>query len=118
MPHDTPGAKAWYRRRHRTKDMDLERGKVRASTRYRRAQERLAQLELGKETGELIALADVCHQVVQAESEFRDRLLLIPRTLPPQLVGKTRAECERILTESFRWCCEPLDRLLACLQHE
>ena len=118
MPADTHGAQAWLRRRQRTKDLDLERHKVRASGRFRKAQQRLAELELGQQTGDLIALAELRHQVIEAELRFKDRLLMIPRSLPPRLVGKSRAECEKVLTDAFRWACEPLDHLLACLQHE
>ncbi len=44
MPLDTPGAKVWCHQRDLARDMDLERRKVQASGRYRKAQ-RLQQGE-------------------------------------------------------------------------
>ncbi len=116
MPSELDAAKSWYRRRLRTKEDSVERAKVSASLQYRRAKRRLAELELGVQTGNLIPLATLRRELIERELVLKDRLLLIPHTVPPQLVGKGRTECEKILTEAFLWACEPWDELPACLR--
>ncbi len=76
----------------------------------------MAELKLGLQTGNLIPLATLRRELIERELVLKDRLLSIPHTVPPQLVGKGRTECEKILTEAFLWACEPLDELPACLR--
>ncbi len=116
MPSELKAAKTWYRQRLRAKENSVDRAKVAASLRYRRAKRQLAELELGLQTGDLIPVATLRRELLERELVLKDRLLLIPHTVPPQLVDKGGTECEKILTEAFLWACEPLDELPACLR--
>ena len=109
MPGELKAANAWYRQRLRAKENGVERAKVQASLRYRRAQRQLAELELGRQRGDLIPIARVRQAVLQRELAVKDRLLAVPSRVANRLEGRSQAEMEAILVDAFAWALEPLN---------
>lgn len=72
---------------------------------FREFKARLAEIEYKKKMGELLSREEVEHNEVQRVIAVKRSLLMLPRSLPPQLVGLEPRQIQLILLDRVKEIC-------------
>jgi len=106
--YDIRAIDAWLRIRDVPGGSDLKLLGDEAQLEYRRTKTALLKLQLAVKEGELIRREDVDARRARQLAAVKSALLRIPRDVSVRLLGLTRVDIERILTQSIREAIEHL----------
>jgi len=100
--YDPETVRAWITTRQQSQPAEPEDGEKQWNARYRKAKAELAELDLNKRKCQLVEVAEVDAANVRKVLALKQRLLMLPRTLAPRLVGLDAEAIDTMIDAELR----------------